>query len=186
MNLSEFYNQLEPKSDKGTVHNYINGWYSDEFTPTKNESLTILEIGINQGYSINLFRKWFTNSRIIGIDNGEGVKRVDYDFINKIENVELIWGNAYSDAIINQFENESIDYLIDDGPHTLQSQIYCMQNWYPKVKKGGILIIEDIQLFDKTKSIFEEYSSKLGMTMEIIDLRKTKNKHDDILLIFRK
>jgi hypothetical protein len=186
MNFSEFYDTLDPKSDKGIEHNYINGWYNDEFTPKQNESLTILEIGINKGYSINLFRKWFINSRIIGIDNGDEITDEYRTFINNIENVELIWGDAYSDTIINKFENESIDYLIDDGPHTTQSQLDCIEKWYPKIKKGGTLIIEDIQSFDTTKSTFVEYSNKLRIDMEIIDLRHTKFRRDDVLLIFKK
>lgn len=35
MKFTQFYEKLEPKSDKGTLHNYIDGYYSTEFTPKK-------------------------------------------------------------------------------------------------------------------------------------------------------
>ena len=69
MKLSEFYNQLFPKSDKGTEHDYINGYYDAEFTPKKDKSITLMEIGVLNGESINLWNKYFENAiTILGVD----------------------------------------------------------------------------------------------------------------------
>ncbi len=69
MRLSEFYNQLSPKSDKGTEHDYINGYYDAEFTPRKNEYIRIMEIGVLNGESINLWNKYFEDAmEIVGVD----------------------------------------------------------------------------------------------------------------------
>ena len=45
--FSEFYSVTFPKSDKGIEHDYIDGWYTTEFTPIRNNNLTIVEIGLN-------------------------------------------------------------------------------------------------------------------------------------------
>jgi hypothetical protein len=77
MTFSDFYSTTFPQSDKGIEHDYIDGWYSSEFSSIRNNNLTIVEIGIQKGYSLNLFKKWFINSKIVGIDNGDEV-REDY------------------------------------------------------------------------------------------------------------
>ena len=125
MNLSEFYKSTGENSDKGIVHCYIDEWYSNEFTPIRNEELSILEIGVNKGDSIILWRDWFINSKIFGIDNKGEMTDEDINIVNNIENVNIIYGDAYSDDIVDLYTNETFDYIIDDGPHTLESQL----NW---------------------------------------------------------
>jgi hypothetical protein len=173
---------IELKSDKGHGHDYINGYYSNEFTDKKHLNLNIVEIGVNRGQSILLLGDWFTNSNIVGIDDGRELYDEWKTITSHLSNVSLLMGDAYSDYIVEQFEDDSIDYLIDDGPHTIQSQIDCVQKWFKKIKPGGKLIIEDIQNIDEDKYKFDD----LGIEYELIDLRKNNNKYDDILLIFKK
>jgi hypothetical protein len=192
MTLSEFYkNGLNDyKSDKGTVHDYIDGWYNKEFTPVRNENLTIVEIGIDAGFSLRLFGEWFLNSKIIGIDNGVTPSAANYNqWINEVTNIpntEVILSNAYTQECIDMFEDNSIDYLIDDGPHTIESQLYCIENWFPKIKKGGTLIVEDVDKIDNVRGLIDNACNKINASYEIIDLRANKNRIDDVLIIIRK
>jgi hypothetical protein len=187
MTFSEFYESFEIKSDKGTTHDYINGWYSDEFTSKRNDKLKILEIGVHRGASIKLLRDWFINSEINGIDPfGDGLPVNIADDIRKMGDINIIKDDAYTTKVLNMFENDSIDYLIDDGPHTLQSQLFSIEYWFPKVKKGGTMIIEDIQKLDRDVEQINNLCSELGLSYEIIDLRGNKDRYDDVLLIFRK
>ena len=68
MTFEEFFKTNRCESDKGSTHDYINKWYCPEFTPKQNDKLTIVEIGIYRGDFVKLMRKWFVNSRIVGID----------------------------------------------------------------------------------------------------------------------
>lgn len=170
------------KTDKGTTHDYIKGWYSDEFTPKKKDKLNILEIGVSKGDSLILFRDWFINSKITGIDNLQQQTPNETEFIRNIKDVELILQNAYSEDTVNMFEDEYFDYIIDDGPHTLDSQIYSVKYYFQKVKLGGKLIIEDVNEFEYRKKFFDE----LNIPYDIIDLRNNKGRFDDVLLIFKK
>lgn len=183
MTFEEHYNNTGKSSDKGTVHQYIYSFYSNEFTPKKDDELTIVEIGINKGDSMILLRDWFINSKIFGIDNKNEMTDEYVNKVNSIERINVIYRDAYDNETCNLFEDESIDYLIDDGPHSVESQIKCVQQWLPKIKKGGKLIIEDIQKFDRDKIKFDE----LNIPYEIIDTRSISphNQHDDILLIFK-
>lgn len=183
ISFKEHYENTGLLSDKGTIHQYIYSFYSDEFTPKRNDNLIIVEIGINKGHSMILFRDWFINSKIFGIDNKNEMTPENEEVVNSIQGIEVIYKDAYDNETCNLFEDESIDYLIDDGPHTLESQIKCVQQWFSKIKKGGKLIIEDIQKFDRDKHKFDE----LNIPYEIIDTRDIGDKrYDDVLLIFKK
>ena len=184
MNLSEFYKVTGEQSDKGTAHCYIDEWYNSEFTPIRYEKLNILEIGINKGDSLILWRDWFIHSNIYGIDNGDEMTDEYVKIVNSISNVNIQYGDAYTYETISLYQNNFFDYIIDDGPHTLNSQIKCVDMWFSKLKPGGKLIIEDVWDIDSYKEEFY----KLNIPYEIIDLRP-KNKHNrknDVLLIFQK
>lgn len=183
INLSEFYKSTGEASDKGTLHQYIYSFYSNEFTPKRNDELTIVEIGVNKGDSMILFRDWFINSKIFGIDSKLEMTPEYVNMVDSIQGINIIYKDAYDGETCNLFEDESIDYLIDDGPHSTISQIKCVQQWFSKIKKGGKLIIEDIQNFDRDKIQFDE----LNIPYEIIDTRNIgNNRYDDVLLIFKK
>lgn len=182
MNFEEFYLSKTYKSDKGTAHDYINSFYNKEFTDIRNDSIKIVEIGIFEGNSLRLFGEWFLNGTIIGIDNGKFMKEGWKEKVMTIPNTTAIFEDAYSDDIVNQFEDESLDYVIDDGPHTHKSQIMAYQKWFKKIKKGGKLIIEDINGVSTLSNKFTE----IGVNFEIYDTRKKTNKGDDVLFVFKK
>jgi hypothetical protein len=186
MTFADYYNKLEPKSDKGTLHDYIDGYYSNEFTDKKTEKLTIVEIGVRRGDSLQLLSNWFINSSIFGIDNGHEMNENDKDFVNTIPNVTMLYEDAYDINTINKFADNSLDYLIDDGPHTLNTQLISIKEWFKKIKSGGTLIIEDIQDWDNEKKFFDNECNLLGISYEYIDLRKNKDRYDDVLIIIKK
>lgn len=180
MRLSEFYNSLNPKSDKGTEHDYINGYYDAEFTPKKDEYISIMEIGVLNGESINLWNKYFKNStEIYGVDIN--ITNQAIITVNPHEHIKLVQGDAYSEEFVKIQLNDWYHYIIDDGPHTLQSQLSFIQLYYPKLKKGGKLIIEDIQSKSDLEAI-EQRLKELKYKYKIFDLTSNKGRYDDILI----
>ena len=170
-------------SDKGTTHSYIDGYYTHEFTPLRYEKLNIVEIGVYFGCSLLMWKSWFRNAEITGVDNKLlGHNGREYNGIIKIK------GDAYSDDIVNNFDDNSIDYLIDDGPHTLASQLTCVQKYFSKIKLGGKIIIEDVQDCEKASLEFQKLDviKNSLCTFEVIDLRHIKNRLDDVLFILKK
>ena len=159
-------------------------WYNSEFTPIRYENLNILEIGINKGDSLLLWRDWFINSKIYGIDNLDEMNDEYVSIVNSLKNVNIQYADAYADDTVSLYENNFFDYIIDDGPHTLNSQIKCVQKWFNKLKPNGKIIIEDIWDIDNYKIEFD----KIGIPYTIIDLRakSNHNQKNDVLLIFQK
>lgn len=180
--FSDFYESSEIKSDKGTTHDYINGYYSNEFTPIRNLKLKILEIGVHRGSSVKLLKDWFINSEITGIDPfGYGLPEDTANDVRKMGNIRIIEDDAYTERVLDMFEDNSLDYIIDDGPHTLDSQLYSLKNWFNKLKPGGKLIIEDIQsIIDLDKLVHT--SQLLNHPYNIFNLIENKNRYDDIIL----
>jgi len=180
MRLSEFYNQLSPKSDKGTEHDYINGYYDAEFSPRKYSSIRLMEIGVLNGESINLWQKYFEDAfEIIGVDIN--ITNQAIATVNETDDVILDKADAYSDEYVKKILNDFFDYIIDDGPHTLESQIYFIENYYRKIHKGGKLIIEDIQSKSDLEAI-EQRIKELKYKYKVFDLTANKGRYDDILI----
>ena len=161
-------------TDKGTVHSYID-FYSSLLEPYRHGLINLLEIGIEYGWSLALWRKYFENGNIYGIDIrnvlefDEGVHTSFFDATNE-ENVKKFYTDVY------------FDIIIDDANHDVKSQISSFKLFFPKLKNKGIYIIEDVQDIDKDKQLF----LNLRENARIIDLRNIKNRYDDILVIYEK
>ena len=95
--------------------------------------------------------------------------------------------NAYDNTFItNNLKNIKFEFLIDDGPHNLQSQKNFIKLYSPLLSDNGILIIEDIKnikWIDKLKEITPEY---LKPYIKTYDLRKNKGRYDDIVFTIDK
>ncbi len=175
----------KPISDKGTQHDYINSYYADEFLNIKDADIRIVEIGIGDGYSLVLWREWFTKAEIFAIE------KYPYHYFHKepfrTTGVTSIFEDAYTETAINMFADESIDYLIDDGPHTYDSQEYCIKHWYSKIKPGGKIVVEDIQKSEYIEML-ENFvkENNLNYSIRVFDSRKNKDRYDDIIIEFTK
>jgi FkbM family methyltransferase len=77
------------------------------------------------------------------------------------------------------------DIVIDDGPHSLESQIFSVKNFSTKVKPGGLFVIEDVADIEYCKQLTEATPLHLRPHIEILDLRGVKGRSDDILFVIR-
>ena len=186
--LFDMYNKMPIKSDKGTLHNYMQ-WYSDEFTPRRLDKLNFLEIGISRGLSLKLFGEWFVNSKVIGIDTQyyDEAKAI----VSNLLNVEAVIADAYKTETLDMYPDEHFDYIIEDGLHDVEYQLNSVEMWWPKLKKGGTLIVEDVQDLDLDKDKFDNLARYLKVKCDVVDLRQELNhwretKYDNVLLIFKK
>lgn len=68
-----------------------------------------------------------------------------------LEYIVLLEGN--SNDFHQQFEKESIDFMFVDGDHRYNQFSKDLDNWYPKIRKGGIFCGHDCE----GKGFLEEY-----------------------------
>lgn len=174
------------RTDKNTTHSYLS-IYEVLFSKYKENAKNILEIGIAQGGSIKLWKDYFTNSTIYGIDIMNNKK-----IWNKLIHNNIILytsQNAYDNQFVKTAfvdKNIKFDVIIDDGPHTLISMINFIKLYAPLLTDTGILIIEDIQSYEWIHKLSQEVPDNLKQYIHTYDLRKNKNRYDDILFVISK
>jgi len=171
------------KSDKGTAgkkegslfegHSYISHYYENTFLTLKKETKTVVEIGVCYGNSMKLWHDYFTNATIYGIDKKPAWKNIG----NYNNRCKIIKGSSNDVSTYKDIPN-NIDIVIDDGSHKLVDQIKSFGILFPKLKKGGLYIIEDIGSIDEVKQKFLDLHS----SAKIYDFRNITNRHDDVLV----
>lgn len=182
MTLKEIILKEALNTDKNTDHSYVDQFYDREFIKYRTKSITLVEIGVFHGESIKLWNKYFTNCTIYAVDQkiyNEEFKK----YINEHPNINYVIGNAYTKAVANIIPN--FDILIDDGYHSLLSQLQLLEFYLPKLKPGGVFIIEDV-LVPQYLTILENHIDKKAYDVEKINLIPIKRRSDDLMLIVRR
>ena len=185
MNLDNIINN--DKTDKNTVHSYLE-LYQHLFNNKRLTAKNILEIGIDNGGSIKLWSDFFINATIYGLD----IMNIDniWDDIKNISNIKLYTSyDAYNPINFNNVflkSNIKFDVLIDDGPHTLESMILFIQLYSQIMTDDGILIIEDVQSINWINDLINAVPENLKSYIKYYDLRKNKNRYDDIVFTIDK
>lgn len=168
-------------TDKDTTHSYIDV-YQELFSPIKDSVEKVLEIGVQTGQSILLWKSYFENAVVYGLD----VSPIP-PILTKIKDIICIRENAYDTNFINKnFVNEMFDIIIDDGPHTLDSMLFFAKHYTPLLKKGGIIVIEDVQNISWVEHIRNAFPIDQQEHVYVLDRRHIKGRYDDILVILKK
>ena len=166
-------------TDKNSYHSYIDV-YEDLFKQKQLTTKNVLEIGIEKGGSLKLWNDYFVNAKIYGLDVNDPPK-----FITQYKRIITKKCNAYCLDTLNYFieNNIKFDIIIDDGPHTLESMIYLVENYTKILNTNGILIIEDVQIIEWCEKIYDRVPLHLKKFSYNIDRRHIKGTLDDILFI---
>ena len=136
--LIELFNESKNRSIKWEKYFSI---YEKLFNEYKNKGITFVEIGILDGGSLEIWKKYFgDNSRIIGIDNNPKCKK----FQN--ENYEIFIGSQSDPSFWEKFYKEvgNVDIVLDDGGHTNDQQIISLINSVKNINDGGLYVVEDV------------------------------------------
>lgn len=172
-------------TDKQTLHSY-GPIYEQLLSPLKGKNATILEVGVQLGGSLLLWHDFLPNSVVIGIDNKDAIHPSIMPRMDPLR-CAVLFMDAYDNDTVSKVKHlapNGIDFAIDDGPHSLESQQQFLQLYLPLLNKGGTAVIEDIQDYGWFQSLIplinDEYS------YEILDLRGVKGRYDDLMLVIER
>lgn len=179
LNSDEFLNSY---TDKDTCHSYATHFYNDKFLKFKNKKINLCEVGIYYGASLFLWDRYFEDATILGIDREYNV--IDQYVESNSDRITHIFHDAYDPNFVNCISN--FDIIIDDGPHTLESQKLFIKYYFPKLNDGGILIIEDVQDVSWFEELINETPEEYRNNISCIDLRHIKGRYDDLLFVITK
>lgn len=177
-------------TDKNTTHSYLQ-LYETLLEPIKDTADNILEVGIGDfgiknGGSLLLWTKYFTKATIHGIDILP-LNRVLDEVINDPSIKLYCNSDAYDMNFISKnLNNIKFDFLLDDGPHSLESQEKFIELYSPLLSENGILIIEDVKNINLLDKLKNKTPSHLKQYIKTYDLRKNKGRSDDIVFTIDK
>jgi len=198
-------------SDKGSyltkyIHNYTL-FYHSLFNKLRNEKMRLFELGLGSvnpkiksnmcfmrqvgfnytpGASLRGWKEYFPNSLIFGAD-------IDKDILFRDDRIKTYFCDQTSPYEIKRLWNnpelkENFDIIIDDGLHTVQSNICFFENSHHKVKKGGYYIIEDVhnQSLPMVEFLLKNWEQKYpSYNFRIVRLYSDVNKSDNNLIVIR-
>ena len=170
--LLQFIETNPPGTDKVDL-GYIHEFYDRILSPKKDQVSKLLEIGIFNGNSLELWRNYFLNAQIEGADVHQ---------CNRIMGQERITqqiGNAYTLEFLARFEKESYDVVIDDGPHSFETMSFFLTHYITLLKPGGVLILEDIINSDWTPKLLSLIDNT-KYKVSTVDMRN-KQKNNQLL-----
>ena len=158
------------KSDKITHHGY-HRFYPWFLAHMRDKSVNVLEIGIDETESIELWNSYFDNLNLHAIDIDKKTfedKSVTLHQLDQSNAQEL---NNFAKQIDIQF-----DLILDVGSHVPTHQMLTLEKLWGLVKPGGVYIIEDIETSYWGKSDLYGYKFNAGRSSiirpfkEIIDV----------------
>ena len=113
--------------------------YENYFKELKEKKINILEIGVENGDSLRIWRDYFRKANICGLDI------VKKNFT--INNVEILCGDQsdhkFLDVVIEKYKK--FDIIIDDGCHVSNYIINTFGYLFDYLSDGGLYVIEDLQ-----------------------------------------
>lgn len=172
-------------NDKWTFlqyHSYIEGFYEKAFKHYRDRKNKILEIGIDTGGSISLWSKYFSNSTILGVDITKHRLLSEYDEHNYSNAVYAYVKDAYDPIFADSLG--TFDIIIDDGPHFFEFQKKAIELYLPKLKSGGLMVIEDVETIENAEALLKVIPN--FYVSNIIDLRNTDDRYDSILISIKR
>ncbi|MFY0714765.1 class I SAM-dependent methyltransferase [Seonamhaeicola sp. NFXS20] len=134
------------KTDKYGYHFYT-PHYQNHFKTYKFKRNTILEIGVGGyedpyigGNSLRMWKSYFPFSKIYALDI------YDKSFLQE-KRIKIFKGSQVDYDFLDEIIKETgePDIIVDDGSHVNEHVIKTFKHLFPKLKKGGIYVVEDTQ-----------------------------------------
>ncbi|WP_147198805.1 glycosyltransferase [Pantoea sp. CCBC3-3-1] len=157
--LFELYENHHGKSsDKWTI--YLET-YHEFLSPLQEKPVNFLEIGVQNGGSLEIWSKYFPNANnIIGCDINEKCASLEYDNTK----ISLVIGNSSTAKVRNCIAEISprFDVIVDDGSHDSSDIIKSFLLYFPLIEEDGFYIIEDLHCsywLNFEGGLYDPYSS---------------------------
>ena len=115
--------------------------YDRHLSAFRGRSPVVLEIGVSQGGSLQMWKNYFgRGARITGIDIDPRCLQFEEDQIS------VMIGDQEDRAFLAEVRRRlpHIDIVIDDGGHTMTQQIAGFEELYAHIQPNGVYLCEDM------------------------------------------
>lgn len=137
--LKDFFERGDHRIIDKWLHYF--GIYERYLSQYKGKSVTIIEIGVSHGGSLQMWKNYFgENATIYGVDINSECKKFEEPGINILIGSQS--DRKFLKSIIKNVPRP--DILIDDGGHMMNQQIITFEELFDYVKDEGIYLCEDL------------------------------------------
>lgn len=177
---------LKHGADKSSkFHNYLD--FYESVLPDRTFKGRLLEIGVMDGLSMKMWRDYYPNAEIVGIDIKpmEFMHNTDWCVPESVQLIQCDGTDPKQTKKLGMF-----DIIIDDGSHYWADQQKSFDILYKQqLNKGGTYILEDlwtsyIDYYANAKINTLEYLKRLEK--KGVKMTYFKHKHDGIQSVFPK
>lgn len=125
------------------IHKWIHYFdiYHRHFSPYRGQKANIVEFGVSHGGSLEMWRDYFgPGATITGVDVDPRCAELTGD------QIKVFIGDQEDRGFLNHVADEvgEIDIVIEDGGHTMGQQIATFEELWPRIRNGGIYLVEDL------------------------------------------
>jgi methyltransferase family protein len=125
------------KTDKGSIKHRYTDTYERYLLPWRGKRVDLLEIGVACGASLKTWACWLGGeARVTGID----IRPACAKLCSGYPAVRIV----IADATSWQAEGD-YDVIVDDGSHVSLEIVKAFRNLWPRVRRGGYYVIEDLR-----------------------------------------
>lgn len=117
--------------------------YDDVLAPRRPDRLTLLEVGVQNGGSLEVWSRYFPSAQVlVGCDIEPACAELTFDD----PRIHVLVGDAGDPATIAAIASiaPSFDIIIDDGSHRSDDIVRTFVRLLPMLADGGVYIIEDL------------------------------------------
>ena len=120
-------------------HDYLK-WYWMHFKDLRESVRSVLEIGVDKGTSLQMWREFFPNAIIHGLDLNPECKGYE------AERIHIHIGDQGASEVLEAVDAAGgpFDIVIDDGSHFPEHQLAAFRFFVKRMTRQGIYVIEDI------------------------------------------
>lgn len=157
------------------VHKWVHylDVYEQHFKKFQKKNPTILEIGVYEGGSLEMWNYFFDNEcNIYGIDiNPKCIEKINS---LKRNNIKVILGDQGSVDFWKNFlkDKPKFDIIIDDGGHQMQQQIVSYEQLYDHMTDDGVYLCEDLHTsyWKRNNSSLHNPNSFIEYSKKFVDM----------------
>jgi SAM-dependent methyltransferase len=130
--------------------------------PWREKDVRLLEIGIQNGGSLEIWGEYFRNAtKLVGCDVDPLCAQLRYGD----QRIAVVVADASSEEGFSQIQSHaaSFDIVIDDGSHRSSHIVQAFARYFPLVAEGGLFIAEDLHC-----SYWDEFQGGLSYPLSSV------------------
>lgn len=130
-------------NNKRLIHKWIHYFdiYHRHFERFRGRKPVVLEFGVSQGGSLQMWRDYFgRGARIHGVDINPACRTLEQ------RRTKIYIGDQADRTFLRSIADDigPIDVVIEDGGHEYDQQIHTFEEIYPRMTEDGVFLIEDL------------------------------------------